>query len=327
MVVPMLAMLSTSPIFIVTGNDLKLLPRIWLGALFPLTAMWVINYKLYQKFGKQKVFFVLSFVIVLSFITIMRFTFLEYFKPWRGTAIKKIPPFIVMFLVGLVNNCMILIVQALIRLSHEHVQMAREVAALRYQNMNAKYQNLKNQLHPHFLFNALSTLKTLIKRNPQDAEEYVLKLSDFLRASIEANKRATNALEEDLLIAFNYLDIQKIRFSGSIFLDNKLTDEYIKTRAVPILSIQTLFENILKHNIVSKEEPIYIVLIQDDNGTLSIKNNIQAKSLSNVNSSGTGLANLNERFLLLGGQEVVVSKTASEFIITLTPFVDEHSDH
>jgi glucose-6-phosphate-specific signal transduction histidine kinase len=96
---------------------------------------------------------------------------------------------------------------------------------------------------------------------------------------------------------------------------------------VPILSTQTLFENILKHNIVSKEEPIYIVLFQNDDGTLSIKNNIQTKSLSNVNSSGTGLANLNERFALLGGQEIIVSKTATDFIVTLKPFVNEHSDH
>lgn len=326
-VIPLLAMLSTSPIFIVSGNDLRLMPRIWLGALFPMTAIWFINYKLYEKFGKGRKSIILSFVIVFIFITITRYSFLTYFRPWHGTQIKKIPPYIVMVLVGIVNNSMILIVHALIRLSHEHVQMAREVAALKYQNMNARYQNLKNQLHPHFLFNALSTLKILIKKNPQEAEAYVLKLSDFLRSSIEANKKAVNTLEEDLQIALNYLEIQKVRFAESIFLEHRLSEAYIQGKYVPILCIQTLFENILKHNIASKSIPLRISISQNDDGSMSVKNNLQAKSLSHINSSGTGLDNLTERFVMLGGPEIIVSKNDTEFMVTFTPFANEHSDH
>lgn len=326
-VIPMLAMLSTSPIFIVSGNDLRLMPRIWLGALFPMTAIWCINYKLYEKFGKGRKPIIWSFAIVFVFISIARYTFLTYFRPWHGTHIKNIPPYIVMVLVGIVNNSMILIVHALIRLSHEHVQMAREVAALKYQNMNARYQNLKNQLHPHFLFNALSTLKILIKKNPQEAEVYVLKLSDFLRASIDANKKVVNTLEEDLQIALTYLEIQKVRFAESIFLHHELSPAYIQNKYVPILCIQTLFENILKHNIASKAVPLHITLLQNEDGSLSVKNNLQAKSLSQTNSSGTGLANLTERFVMLRGHEIRVSKTDAEFIVTFTPFADEHSDH
>lgn len=326
LIIPFLAVLSISPVFIALGNDLHLLPIVWLFAMIMMSLIWLINSKLYERlYGNLVLFYIVSFIFTFFFTFLIREFLFFLIIP---TLIKTldlhlfrqhIPPYFVAFFVITVNNSVILIVQSLVRLQERHLKMEREFATLKYQSMDAKYQNLKNQLQPHFLFNALSTLKILMRKNPDSAETYILQLSELLRSSLEVNKKTINSLEEEMRLATNYLSIQKVRFVHSVFLENELSEQEMKQSFVPVLTLQTLFENSLKHNIVSKNAPLYLQMKWNDEGQLVVSNNLQAKIL-HEEIGGMGLSNLNERFLLLGGKELLIQKDTTTFSVTLTPF-------
>lgn len=328
LIIPFLAILSISPVFIALGNDLRFLPIVWAFAMMMMSLIWFLNNQLYKHLQRQLfLFYLVSFISTFGFTALIRATIfwlilpilIQHFNlhPFH----QHIPPYFVALFVITVNNSVILIVQSLVRLQERHLKMEREFATLKYQNMDAKYQNLKNQLQPHFLFNALSTLKILMRKSPDDAEMYILQLSDLLRSSLDFNKKTINSLEEEIRIATNYLAIQKVRFVNSIFLENQLSEEEMKKNFVPVLTLQTLFENSIKHNIVSKNAPLYLTMKWNEEEQVVVSNNLQSKPLQ-TERGGTGLSNLNERFLLLGGQALRIQKTATTFSVTLTPLND-----
>jgi sensor histidine kinase YesM len=328
LIIPFLAILSISPVFIALGNDLRLLPLVWVFAMLMMSLIWLSNSWLYEHFATRlSLFYLVSFSASFAFTFLIRASIFFLILPFLLKSLdlhltkQHIPPYFVAFFVVTVNNSVILIVQSLVRLQERHLKMEREFATLKYQNMDAKYQNLKNQLQPHFLFNALSTLKILMRKSPDDAETYILQLSDLLRASLEVNKKTLNSLEEEMRIATNYLAIQKVRFVNSIFLENQLSEEEMRKTFVPVLTLQTLFENSIKHNIVSKNAPLYLTMKWNEEEQLVVSNNLQSKPLQ-TERGGTGLSNLNERFLLLGGQALRIQKTATTFSVTLTPLND-----
>lgn len=333
LIIPFLAILSISPVFIALGNDLRLLPLVWVFAMLMMSLIWLSNSWLYEHFATRlSLFYLVSFSASFAFTFLIRASIFFLILPFLLKSLdlhlpkQHIPPYFVAFFVVTVNNSVILIVQSLVRLQERHLKMEREFATLKYQNMDATYQNLKNQLQPHFLFNALSTLKILMRKSPDDAETYILQLSDLLRASLEVNKKTLNSLEEEMRIATNYLAIQKVRFVNSIFLENRLSEQEMKKTFVPVLTLQTLFENSLKHNIVSKNAPLYLTMKWNEEEQLVVSNNLQRKPLQ-TERGGTGLSNLNERFLLLGGQALCIQKTATTFSVTLTPLNDADSHY
>lgn len=328
LIIPFLAILSISPVFIALGNDLRFLPIVWVFAMLMMSLIWLSNSWLYEHFATRlSLFYLVSFSASFAFTFLIRASIFFLILPFLLKSLdlhlpkQHIPPYFVAFFVVTVNNSVILIVQSLVRLQERHLKMEREFATLKYQNMDAKYQNLKNQLQPHFLFNALSTLKILMRKSPDDAEMYILQLSDLLRSSLDFNKKTINSLEEEMRIATNYLAIQKVRFVNSIFLENQLSEEEMKKIFVPVLSLQTLFENSIKHNIVSKNAPLYLTMKWNEEEQLVVSNNLQSKPLQ-TERGGTGLSNLNERFLLLGGKALRIQKTATTFSVTLTPLND-----
>lgn len=327
-------MMTTSPIFILVGNDLHYMPIVWAGALIPLTLIWIANYKLYLRFGfgkKSWIYYLMSYLVIFAFTLLVRKYVVDWLDiehhPPKNFRIKTIPPFPVVLLVGIVNNSMVIVIQALVRLSIRNSQLVKEMDSLRYLNINAQFQNLKNQVHPHFLFNALSSLKYLVRQNPELAEKYVLKLSDFLRASVESNKKSMVTAESDLQTAMHYLDIQNMRFTGQIHYTNTISSQALASLYLPILTFQTLFENALKHNIISEETPLVITLNLTSDNEIQVVNNLNPKHINAGDHSGTGLSNLNERFELLGGKPLRIEQTDTAFSIFITPFNHEHTHH
>lgn len=318
MVVPLLALLTTTPIYFAIGNDMAYLPIVWLAVSLPLAVAWVINYKLYSLLGsKPWKYYLASTVAIGAMSTTLRLIReipeVQVLAPSPLEHIRTIPPIISTVILSLLNNTLIIVFQTLIRYRITQVSMVRDLADAQLQRVQAQFENLRNQIHPHFLFNALNTLRILIRRKPEQAEEYVLHLSSFLRQSLEASKEASFTLLTDWRLTQDYLRIQQVRFGKGFEVSCSLSEQEMEAMKVPILTTLILVENALKHNQLSEDEPVRISLRNNGDGTLSLENNVVPLQAERAESTGIGLHNLNERFKLLGAQELDIRHDDTKF--------------
>ncbi len=221
-------------------------------------------------------------------------------------------------------NTVVLIIQDLVLLNEKKRRTESENTLLRIRNIEAANQKLKQQLQPHFLFNSLNVLKTLIRKQPDKAEVYLKRLSDFLRASVSSGDVNTVTLTEELRLSTEYFEMQKIRFEDAIHLEVSIPEE-IREGHLPVFSIQLLFENAIKHNVFTSESPLTIKLLYEE-GWLTVSNNLQRK-MSEESSSGLGLANLSERYRIISGDEIMIRPDASNFSVSIKILKDEDRHH
>jgi two-component system, LytTR family, sensor kinase len=194
----------------------------------------------------------------------------------------------------------------------EKTNMKLENAALKMMSLEARHEKLKNQLHPHFLFNSLNALKSLIRKDPALAEGYLIKLAEFLRFSISHNEQNIVSIHEELKFSLYYLEMQKIRFRDSLFYS---IDESLNTLngvMLPVFALQLLLENAIKHNTLTNESPLVINIRYVDRDWLLVENNLSLK-LHIEPDSGMGLKNLSDRYLLLKADDIKVKKDDNYF--------------
>lgn len=214
-------------------------------------------------------------------------------------------------------NIIILVLVEMIILKVRKQQIEHENDRLRLANLEARHNQLKQQLHPHFLFNSLNTLKTLISRKPEQAEDYLIRLSDLLRFSIYANKEEVVTVEKELELCINYLHMQQVRFGEALQYSIHVPDPMKSTGKVPVYSIQLLVENAIKHNSFTIQQPLHIEINADQlTGRIRVKNNLQQK-LTIEDGNGVGLSNLTERYRLLGKAGLEISRGQGEFAVTI----------
>lgn len=210
-------------------------------------------------------------------------------------------------------------------LMHATRQSELEVSRLQTINSETLNQLLKQQIQPHFLFNALNTLKSLIKKHPDVAENYLMQLSDFLRASISEHRSDVVSLKEELALCENYMNMQKTRFGDALQYSNLIEEEGLEQLFVPFFSIQPLLENAIKHNELTKENPLLIkVFIEND--VIVVENNLQKRKYVE-NSTGNGLKNLGERYRLLKEKDIEIIESGDKFIVRLKLISNENSNH
>jgi len=179
---------------------------------------------------------------------------------------------------------------------------------------SAKFAALKNQLDPHFLFNSLNVLTSLIEENPRTAQKFTTSLSKVYRYVLEQKNKELVTVDEELKFAKTYMALVKMRFEDSIVFDIPDEASNPEAKVVP-LSLQILLENTVKHNIVMPEKPLHIK-IYEDHGFLVVENNLQPKEVIKA-SSGVGLGNVKQRYELLTKREFAVYKTEKAFIAKL----------
>jgi ligand-binding sensor domain-containing protein len=201
---------------------------------------------------------------------------------------------------------------SIIRTRESEVQKMQQ---LQTEKLKAQYETLKSQVNPHFLFNSFNTLLNIIEENPAKASDYVEHLSDFYRSIVNLREKDLIPLGEELRIIEHYFFIQKKRFGTALRFENLVTETQKNSFSIPPLSLQLLAENALKHNVVSKEQPLtFHIALQSD--MLVVKNNLHLKT-NHEKGEGLGLLNIKNRFQLIAGKEVTVRQTDNEFIVTL----------
>lgn len=184
---------------------------------------------------------------------------------------------------------------------------------LKVANLEAQKRVLMQQFQPHFLFNALSTLKSLIRENQDQAEDYSVKLSEFLRYSINIQSNELVSLKEEMQFASDYIDLQKMRFGNALNCRFKVSDESLKLK-LPAFALQTLLENAIKHNSFTEKRPLNISIVSENN-KLKVSNNISPKPLVPV--LGTGLKNLSERYRMISNSAIEIQANENEFTVYL----------
>ncbi|WP_194767137.1 2TM domain-containing protein [Tamlana sp. I1] len=179
---------------------------------------------------------------------------------------------------------------------------------------SAKFDALKNQLDPHFLFNSLNVLTSLIEENPENAQKFTTGLSKVYRYVLEQKNKELVSVDEELQFAKTYMTLLKMRFEDSIVFNMPEQALNPESKVVP-LSLQLLLENAVKHNMVNSNKPLHINIYEDQD-YLVVENNFQPKQIVKK-SSGVGLNNINQRYHLLTNKKVNITKEANRFAVAI----------
>lgn len=177
-----------------------------------------------------------------------------------------------------------------------------------------EFQVLKNQVNPHFLFNSFSTLMALIEDQPEQALQYTEKLSDFFRTILQYKDQEVIKIEEEVELIGSYFFLMKKRYGDNLHLDNSLGSNFNKM-FIPPMTLQILIENAIKHNVISKDKPLFIK-IYEDKGKIIVENNLQPKMAADV-STGIGLENIRKRYKLITKEETVIENRGEVFRVKL----------
>jgi two-component system LytT family sensor kinase len=189
--------------------------------------------------------------------------------------------------------------------------------ALEKANLEARYDTLRNQVNPHFLFNSLNTLLMLVNDNPV-ASRYVESISEIMRYMVQSRDKDAVLLRDELKIAQDYIFIQQSRFGDKLKVEFNVPESSYHY-AIPPLALQMLLENAIKHNVVSKEDPLVVKVYTLDKLFIVIENTIKAK-LDKEPSTGVGLENIRNRYLHLTGKNIQVKQENGKFIVMLPLF-------
>ncbi len=179
---------------------------------------------------------------------------------------------------------------------------------------SAKFESLKNQIDPHFLFNSLNVLSSLIEENPENAQRFTTSLSKVYRYVLEQKDKELVSVTEELSFAKTYMNLLKMRFENSLFYE--LPDEIANpdAKVVP-LSLQLLLENTVKHNVVSEQKPLYIRIFIDGD-YLAIQNDFQKKEVLQ-DRQGVGLQNIVNRYAIITNRKLLIEQNEKTFTVKI----------
>lgn len=216
---------------------------------------------------------------------------------------------------GIVINTMIILMHDSVLLYEHRLYAELELSKLKTANAEASNLLLKQQIQPHFLFNALNTLKALYHKDPHIADDYIVHMARFLRASIYHQSDNLAKLKEEINVLNDYLEMQRIRFGAALHCSIEVPNETLEGCYLPSFSLQPLLENAIKHNNFTLHAPLRVSISQDAD-RLVISNNVQKRNIT-VASTNYGLANLAERYRLCSGDEVFITETNNIFSVSI----------
>lgn len=201
----------------------------------------------------------------------------------------------------------------LLRLLQTSIKDRQELTALREAQKASEYQSLVEQVNPHFLFNNLSVLKSLIVYDKDKAVTFTQNFTDIYRYVLQSKDKPTIRLTEELDFAQAYIALHKERIGEGLHVEFNISQES-QGKSILTMGLQLLIENALKHNIATKTAPLTITISSTED-SLTVKNNVNKKDVPF--STKKGLENIAQRYHLLTDKDVVIDKSDTEFSVTL----------
>ncbi len=215
----------------------------------------------------------------------------------------------VYFIVALI----LVFVSGVLRYQLIHKEDVIEKEKLKQEKLKSELAALKNQINPHFLFNSLNSLNTLVQGN-EEATMFVNKLSSLYRYILQSGSQDLVPLGDELAFLKSYVHLIKTRYRDRFSITIEIDEKWLPAK-IPVLSLQLLIENAVKHNEISESLPLQVNVFTDE-GHLVVENKIQPKSTA-VDSTGNGLANLAKRYDLLENKRIAISNTNNIFRVKL----------
>lgn len=255
-------------------------------------------------------FFFIIFIAANTFGTIVFVIILHHINGW------EFPDIINIAIDGGVikATAIAMLYSTPIFLFQKWVEAMKKEFKLKEQNLIFQNETLKNQVNPHFLFNSLNTLSSLVNTEVDVASQFIARLSVIYRYILDNSSKLEVPLEEEIEFIRDYYYLHQIRNEGKIKLDIKINDDGYSYKIIPI-SLQLLIENAIKHNMATQDKPLIIsIYIEEQN--IVVKNNIQ-KMATQVISTNIGLKNLNERVRLVTGKEIIVTESENNFLVNV----------
>ncbi|MBX2904856.1 MAG: histidine kinase [Taibaiella sp.] len=194
-------------------------------------------------------------------------------------------------------------------------QKLKQLAVLEQEKHNYEYEYLKSQVNPHFLFNSLNTLASLIEEDEKAATEYTINLSDFYRNLLSYNDNELISVGEEMELLKKYVYIQQSRFGSALDINIKVDEDTRKNRKIVPMAMQLLVENAIKHNVVSPSSPLRVDIYAEQEWIV-VENSVKPK-LKKEKGAGLGLKNLVKRYAIHGDRRVAHFVSDNKFIVKI----------
>jgi two-component system, LytTR family, sensor kinase len=283
--------------------------------LFSYLAFWLCSLKYLQKTTR-----ILVFLLVLLAFTVVcvQFHHVLFASRELRTGIR----------VGFYFRHLLILITVLLTTQYwqsnqEKQRLLLQLKNLEAENLKAQLKLLQEQLNPHFLFNSLNTLHSLIRENPAKGQQFVSHLSSIFRYSLSAHQHPLIGFVEEWKMLDAYLYLLKLRFEDKIQFRFEHTEQV--KGFLPPLSLQLLVENAIVHNEISTKSPLLVcIAYQEATKSLSVSNSLNPKR-NPTSGAGLGLLNLKNRFELLGANPIQIIKTETEFTVILPVLVHENT--
>lgn len=219
-------------------------------------------------------------------------------------------------LVGLIVNIVFESLWELMYIMDRYKESAAEKERMEMMHLKQEFNNLKQKVNPHFLFNSFNTLSSLITEDEERAEKFLDELSKVYRYLLRNNEKGMSTVDEETKFILSYSKLLETRYGNGFILEMGIDPEAMD-KHIPSLCLQLLVENAVKHNVVSRHNPIRIVIKTTDDGYLTVENNLNKKTRKSIESTGIGLSNIREKYRLLNRSDVSVTDTGEHFKVAI----------
>ncbi|MDJ1469831.1 sensor histidine kinase [Xanthocytophaga flava] len=307
----------------ILGIKLYLTAVILLIAAWEIARIWLIYIrKNYSEIAQTlpRIIYTFSGYIIIGFL--VRLVGFELVKELEIAPVaflgcdtsEQFPVCYLFFISGIAYNCILGIIYEFIYYFHLYGIALQEAETLQRSNLQTQFDSLKSQINPHFLFNSLNSLSSLIREQPEQAEKFLDEMSNVYRYLLRNNEQELVSLQTELQFVESYFHLLKTRYGESIQLKLENLNGY-EQYLLPPLTLQILLENAVKHNSILKEQPL-VIQIYVEKGYLVVQNNVQKKNLK-VASNKVGLHNIITKYQLLKQPDVKITESKNIFEVMI----------
>lgn len=280
----------------------------WSAASIILYSLWHILWRIWDLPSRQKIGFFIAASIALpaSILGLFSLFGLENTTESPGVGAARI----------LLASVLFLAIQSALKAQQNISNLQLEKEQVQTENYKVQLKALRAKIDPHFLFNSLNTLLSMVRQGHENAEKFIISLSDFYRQTLQHNENTTIQLSDELVVLESYLFLMKNRHGEAVSIDLNI-DKKFHPYQLPSLALQVVVENCFKHNSLTSQKPLHIQITSTNDFAIRVKNNIQPK-LGEQDESGFGLELLRKRYELMNVQQgLTIEQTPLEYTVKL----------
>lgn len=271
--------------------------------------------KVFPKVKQTAKRIVISIVTTILYIIVADYLMRSFFEYYFPELTWEIESLVLHNMKNISISFMVAMIYELSYFYHRWNQANIEAEKLKTQQTISQLESLKNQISPHFLFNSLNTLAAIIPENQEQAVKFTEKLSNVYRYILQFKDKELVDLETELDFIKSYVFLLEIRYPENLTVNYKIDEAAYDTKIAP-LTLQILVENAIKHNVISKLDPLTIEIYTDSDHKIVVSNKLQIKTIAK-NSTKMGLENIRKRYHYLTEKSVEIANTGSQFLVSV----------